>query len=249
MNTISELWTKYLIYVIDLAIVSYAAFKFLSFIRGTKAINIFWGLLIIALFTIIATKLNFPITSWLLKQFWLAGIIILAIVFQPELRSMLSEMTVPKKSLHSLFIIEEIISAVKDLALNKHGALIVIEQNIGLKDFTKTGVILNADISKEILTSIFYPCNPLHDGAVIVAKGKVIAARCILPLSEEKYSQPYGTRHRAACGIAQNTDAISIAVSEEKGTISLAYNKDFYYNITIEKLREFLSQKVKNNNI
>ncbi len=249
MNNITELWSKYLIYIVDLTIVIYGTFKFISFIRGTKAINIFGGLLIIAVFTIVSIKLNLPITSWLLKQFWLAGIIILAIVFQPELRSILSEIYLPKRSLYSLVTIEEIISAVKELSLNKHGAIIVIEQNVGLRDFTKTGVIINADISKEILTSIFYPYNNLHDGAVIISKGKIIAAKCILPLSEEKYSQLYGTRHRAACGIAQNTDAIAIVVSEEKGCISVAYNKEFHYNITTEKLREFLSKNIKNNNI
>mgnify|MGYP000517447647 CR=1 FL=1 len=241
---IIEIWNKYLIYIIDIAIVGYATYKFLSFIRGTKAINIFWGLLIIVVFTIIATRLKLPITSWLLKQFWLAGIIILAIVFQPELRNILSEISLPKKNFISLFTIEEIISAVKELSLNKYGALIVIEQKVGLKDFTKTGILLNSDISKELLVSIFYPKNPLHDGAVIISKDKIVAAKCILPLSDEKYCQHLGTRHRAGCGIAQHTDACAIIVSEEKGTISFAINKDFYYDISIETLRELLTKKI-----
>ncbi len=244
MTSIVEIWNKYLIYILDLVIVGYATYKFLSFIRGTKAINIFWGLLIIGLFTIVATKLKLPVTSWLLKQFWLAGIIVLAIVFQPELRSVLSEISLPKKNFFSLALIEEIISAVKELALNKYGALIVFERRIGLKDFIKTGVLLNADVSKELLTSIFYPKNPLHDGAVIISKDKIVAARCILPLSEEKYCQHLGTRHRAGCGIAQHTDACAIIVSEEKGSISFVSNKDFYYNISIENLREFLTKNL-----
>jgi len=244
MTSIIEIWNKYLIYIVDILIVGYATYKFLSFIHGTKAINIFWGLLVIALFTIVATKLKLPITSWLLKQFWLAGIIVLAIVFQPELRSVLSEISLPKKNFVSLVIIEEIVSAVKELASDKYGALIVLEQKVGLKDFTKTGVLLNADVSKELLTSIFYPKNPLHDGAVIISKDKIVAARCILPLSEEKYCHHLGTRHRAGCGIAQHTDACAIIVSEEKGIISFVSNKDFHYNVSIETLREFLTKNL-----
>jgi diadenylate cyclase len=244
MTSIIEIWNKYLIYIVDILIVGYATYKFLSFIRGTKAINIFWGLLVIAVFTIVATKLKLPITSWLLKQFWLAGIIVLAIVFQPELRSVLSEISLPKKNFVSLVIIEEIVSAVKELASDKYGALIVLEQKVGLKDFTKTGVLLNADVSKELLTSIFYPKNPLHDGAVIISKDKIVAARCILPLSEEKYCHHLGTRHRAGCGIAQHTDACAVIVSEEKGTISFVSNKDFHYNVSIETLREFLTKNL-----
>ena len=244
MTSIIEIWNKYLIFIVDILIVGYATYKFLSFIRGTKAINIFWGLLVIAVFTIVATKLKLPITSWLLKQFWLAGIIVLAIVFQPELRSVLSEISLPKKNFVSLVIIEEIVSAVKELASDKYGALIVLEQKVGLKDFTKTGVLLNADVSKELLTSIFYPKNPLHDGAVIISKDKIVAARCILPLSEEKYCHHLGTRHRAGCGIAQHTDACAIIVSEEKGIISFVSNKDFHYNVSIETLREFLTKKL-----
>lgn len=240
----TTLWNNYLIYVADVIIVGYAMYKFINFIRGTKALNIFWGLLLIAIVTVIATKLKLPITSWLLKQFWLAGIIILAIVFQPELRNVLSEISIPRRSYQSLFIIEEIISAVKELAFNKHGALIVLEQNIGLKNFTKTGIIIDAEITKELLLSIFYPKNPLHDGAVIISKGRILAARCILPLSEESYCSSYGTRHRAACGIAQHSDAIAIVVSEEKGTISVVYNKHFNYNVSIEQLRELLIKKI-----
>ncbi|MCS7151271.1 MAG: diadenylate cyclase CdaA [Endomicrobia bacterium] len=239
-------WQKYIIYIIDLAVVLYAFYRFISFIRGTKAINIFWGLLIIALFTLIANRLNLPLTSWLLKQFWLAGIIVLAIVFQPELRNVLSELPLRRRKIISIVAIEEIISAVRELAQNKHGALIVIERNVGLKEYTKTGVILNADVTKELLLSIFYPKSSLHDGAVIISKDKIFAAKCILPLSEEKYCENYGTRHRAGAGIAQSSDAIAIIVSEEKGTISLAVNKEFYYDIQIEKLRELLSKYLRN---
>ncbi len=201
--------------------------------------------MLIAVFTIIAIKLKLPITSWLLKQFWVAGIIILAIVFQPELRSVLSEIALLKKNFVPIATLEEIVSAVKELVENKYGALIVIENNIGLKEFVKTGIQLNADVSKELLISIFYPKNPLHDGAVIISKDKILAARCILPLSEEKHCSYLGTRHRAACGIAEHTDAVAIAVSEERGSISLAYNQNFDYNISVERLRELLLNKIK----
>ncbi len=246
MNTTSII--QNLRYVLDFLIVGYALYKFISFIRGTKAINIFLGLILIAVFTVIAVYLKLPITSWLLKQFWLAGIIILAVVFQPELRSVLSEIPLPKKNLHSIVTIEEIISAIKELAENKYGGLIVLERSVGLKDFTKTGIILNADVNKELLVSIFYPNTPLHDGAVIISNDKIFAARCILPLSDEKYCRDYGTRHRAAAGIAQHTDAVAIVVSEEKGTITLVHQKNFYYNISVEELRDFLNKIFKNYN-
>ncbi|MEN3013647.1 MAG: diadenylate cyclase CdaA [Endomicrobiia bacterium] len=239
-------WQRLLIYILDITIVIYAVYRFLVFIRGTRAINIFYGLLLVGVFSLVAIKLNLPITSWFLKQFWLAGVIILAVVFQPELRNMLSGISLPKKNFFSLVIIEEILSAVKELKENKYGALIVIEQNIGLKDFVQTGVILNADISKELILSIFYPENPLHDGAVIISKGKIFAARCILPLAEEGCLNQLGTRHRAALGIAQISDCIAVVVSEEKGSVSFANNKNFYYNISIEELREFLTKNLKN---
>lgn len=244
----SNLWVKYLVYIIDILIVAYAFYRFLFFIRGTKAVNILWGLFLVAIFTIFSIKLKLPITSWLLKQFWLAGIIILAIVFQPELRNILSEISLPKKNYYSsLVIVEEIISAIKDIIQNKDGALIVIERKIGLKNFTQTGILLDANVSKELITSIFYKENPLHDGAIIISKEKIIAAKCILPLCEEEYCKPYGTRHRAALGITQISDAIAIVISEERSTISLAIGKQFYYNITIEKLREILNKEFKNN--
>ncbi|MCX7911232.1 MAG: diadenylate cyclase CdaA [Endomicrobia bacterium] len=241
---LQESWQKYIIYILDISIVIYALYKFLVFIRGTKAINIFYGVLFVGLFSLVSIKLNLPITSWFLKQFWLAGVIVLAVVFQPELRNVLSGIYLPKKNFFSLAIIEEIISAVKELKENKYGALIVIERNIGLKDFIQTGVILNADISKDILISIFYPKNPLHDGAVIISKGKIFAARCILPLSEERMVENLGTRHRAALGIAQTTDAIALVVSEERGTVTFVNNKNFCYNISVENLRELLNKKL-----
>lgn len=242
---LQDSWQRYLVYILDITVVAYALYRFLIFIRGTKAINILYGLLFVGLFSLISIKLKLPITSWFLKQFWLAGIIVLAVVFQPELRNMLSEIYLPKKNLFSLIIIEEIIAAVKELKENRQGALIVIERNIGLKDFVKTGILLNADITKEIILSIFYPKSPLHDGAIIISNGRILAARCILPLVEEKLNCNLGTRHRAALGITQLTDAVAIVVSEERGTISLANGKDFFYDISIEELRELLNKKLK----
>ncbi len=235
-------WYKYLIYLLDICIVCYIVYRFIVLIRGTRAMQIFLGLVAIGLLTLIAVKLELPLTAWLLKQFWVAGIIVLAIVFQPELRNMLAELYPPKHNTsYKIKNIEEIISAVKELSEKHIGALIVVERSTGLKDFTLSGVVLNADLTKELLLNIFYPNNVLHDGATIISKDKILAARCILPLSEEVYCKDYGTRHRAACGIAQVTDAVSIVVSEQTGKISFVEGKNFYTGITLEQLRKFLS--------
>jgi diadenylate cyclase len=243
------LWQKYLIHVIDILLISYILYKFLSFIKDTRAMRILLGLVFLFLFTLIVVYvLKLPITSWVLQKFWLTGVVLLAIVFQPEIRSALSEFYIPTKVFNpkKIVFVEEIISAVKEFTETKTGSLIVIEGSVGLKNFVATGVILNADVSKELLISIFHKGNILHDGAVIISKNKILAARCILPLSEELNLKNYGTRHRAADGIARITDATVIVTSEETGKISFFKNKKMETNLSLEQLREKINKEVNN---
>ena len=227
------LWQKYLIHIIDIILIGYVLYKFLSFIKDTRAMRILLGLISVFLFTLLVVYvLKLPVTSWILQKFWLTGVVLLAIVFQPEIRTVLAELYFPAKVFNSkkIVFLEEIISAVKEFAETKTGSLIVIEGKTGLKEFAGTGVFINADVSKELLISIFHKGNVLHDGAVIISKNRILASNCILPLSEEESMKRYGTRHRAADGISRLSDATVIVTSEETGTISFFKNKKIYPN-------------------
>jgi diadenylate cyclase len=142
--------------------------------------------------------------------------------------------------------IEQIVFAAQDLTMTSTGALIVIENEIGLRDYTETGISLNADISRELLLSIFKNKNsPLHDGAVVIYNNKIIAANCVLPLSDDRHVNLFGTRHRAALGLSEATDAVIIVVSEESGKISIAYEGNLYSDMSATEIREVLATKGK----
>lgn len=244
------MWQKYIVHIVDVLLMLYIVYRFVIYLRGTRAIRIFGGVVLFLVFTIIVVMvLKLPITSWILQKFWIAGVVLFAIVFQPEIRAALAELYLPGKitNAQKILFVEEIISAVKELSETRTGALIVIEGRVGLKEFVRTGVVLNADVSKELLESIFYKGNVLHDGAVIISRNKIIAARCILPLCDEIYVKHFGTRHRAAAGVAQVSDASVIVCSEETGRISFFKNKSFDTKISIEQLREKLTESLSNN--
>ncbi len=241
------LWQKYFVHIVDIMLIGYLLYRFIIYIKDTRAIRIFFGLVLMFLFTIVVVfVLKLPVTSWVLQRFWLAGVVLLAIVFQPEIRTVLAELYLPAKIVNSkkIIFVEEIISAIKEFSETKTGSIIVIERKIGLKDLVSTGVIINADVLKEMLISIFAKGSILHDGAVIISKNKIIAARCILPLSEEENIKRFGTRHRAAAGVAQISDAVVIVTSEETGQISFFNNKKIETRLTIEQLREKLNKTI-----
>jgi diadenylate cyclase len=217
---------------IDIFIVAFVIYKVLGFIKESRAEQLVKGLLVLVLATVLSDQLHLYTLNWILKGTMTLGVVALVIVFQPELRRGL-EYVGRSKLVKAPFgqldkekaktITASFIKAVDGFSTNKVGALIILERETSLTDIAETGTILNAEISTEILGNLFYEGSPLHDGAVIVRGDKIFAAGCVLPLTQNKsLSKELGTRHRAGIGITENSDAITLIVSEETGIISIA---------------------------
>ncbi len=250
LNFAQNLWQVYFVNILDILIVGYIFYRILLLIKGTRAFQVLRGILILVGITVIADSLHFTLLSWVLTRFWLAGVIALVIVFQPELRGVLAQLG--RSRLSRVFFkddvsfVEEIIKSIKDVVLREWGALIVLEQQTGLKNFVETGVVINGEISKELICSIFNPNSPMHDGAVIIRNDQITAAGCILPLSQERnISRILGTRHRAGVGLTEVSDAWVIIVSEETGLISLAREGELERGVEIDELKKLLKHNFK----
>ncbi|NIM03173.1 TIGR00159 family protein [bacterium] len=250
MEFLAMLWKRYLVNILDILIVAYITYKLFMLLKGTRAIQVLRGLFILILATLVARALEFKTVSWILKGFWVAGVIAIVIVFQPELRSVLARIGRGPvlKSFFSekLVFIDEIIKALERLSKKGFGALIVLEQNTGLRNYVESGVIINGEVTADLLCSIFMSRAPIHDGAAIVQNDRLIAAGCVLPLTHEPgVSKILGTRHRAAIGITEVSDAWAIVVSEETGDISLARNRKLERKIDIKELQSEITQLYK----
>jgi diadenylate cyclase len=239
--------TVKLIDIIDIVIVAYVFYKLYTIMKGTIASQIFLALVFIIGFSFFAQLLNMQATGWLLSRITEIWVIAFIILFQPEIRRLL--LIIGKTKLARIFTkenvyeyINEIAEACFELKERGWGALIVIERTTGLKLVIESGEIIQSRVKKEILISIFNPKSPLHDGATIIKNEKIEAARCLLPLSEpEKIkNRNFGTRHRAGLGITEVSDAVSIVVSEEKRTISVAEDGEFTVYHKIDELRNRL---------
>ena len=219
--------------IIDIVLVALVIFLVLRLLRGTQAIQLIRGILVIALvFVIISQSMPLTAFNWLLGKGGQVILVAIPIIFQPELRRALERVgrTAPwivrrPESAGTQRLISEVVRAVESLAERKYGALIVFEGVTGLAETIERGIPINAELSGELLTTIFYPKTPLHDGAVIVRNDKIVAASVVLPLTNRDLSDTQmGTRHRAAIGVTEQSDAMSVVVSEETGNISVARN-------------------------
>ncbi len=217
--------------VVDIIIVAFLLYKLLMLTKETRASAVLKGLVVLFLATWISDLFGLTAMSWILNNVLSNGALVLVILFQPELRKALEQIgrgtirdSLSKtKSDGSSRVINELANCMMNLSRRRVGALIVLEQKIGLKDVVETGTMLDSEISSALLENIFEPNTPLHDGAVLIRGDRIMAAGCILSLSEGKgISHELGTRHRAALGISETTDAISLIVSEETGIISFA---------------------------
>ncbi len=232
--------------IIDIIIVTIILYNLFIIIKETRAIQMLQGLLIILFLVVLSRILDLYLLSWLLTGLTAIWIIAFVIVFQPELRRALVELG-QNRLFKYIFkehvqLYREIKEAAEILCKKKTGALIVIEREINLKSFIETGIKLDSETSSELLISIFNPKSPLHDGAVIIREGRIAAAACVLPLSQkEDIDKKYGMRHRAAIGISEETDAVTIIVSEERKSISLAISGKITPDIDSETLLEILS--------
>jgi diadenylate cyclase len=233
---------------VDILIVAIIIYYFLSFIKGTKAIQMMIGLLGVLVLGILAEFFKLDTISFIAKGFGAAWLIVFVILFQPELRNAFAR--IGKTKIGRLFtaeskdIINELVKSVVKLSELKYGGIIAVERNISCKAYIDAGYKIEGKLSTGIVSAIFNPGSPLHDGAIIVKGDTILASSCILPLSDRKLSPYIGTRHRAALGLAEETDAVCIIVSEETGNISLAINHELIMNISAEELESKLIKEV-----
>lgn len=243
---------RVLILIADLIIVMFIIYYFYKIIKTTRAGQIFKGILLIFFLFLIAKVFNMVILNFILTNFLSYGVILLIVVFQPELRNIFER--IGRSKIVDVFdmddnilikhSISEIVKAVEILSLKSIGALIVIERDTKISEVLKESIALKAKISSELIQNIFMPRTPLHDGAIVISGTEIVAAKCILPLaSEVTVPKALGTRHRAAVGITEISDALVIVVSEETGIISVAENGTLTRNLTGDTLKDLLLKK------
>lgn len=244
---------RVIILIADVAIVVFLIYYIYKIIKQTRAEQIMKGILILLLFSIMSNVFDMVILKYIFANFMTYGMLLIIVVFQPELRSAFEKIGRSSK-ISNVFDMEddilikhsisEIVKAVEIMSLKKIGVLIVIEGETKISEVVKEGVNLSAKVSSELLQNIFMPRTPLHDGAVIIDKSQILAAKCILPLSSENnVERKLGTRHRAAVGITEISDALAIVVSEETGIISIAQNGKLKRELNCDQLKDILIKK------
>ncbi|QWU15626.1 diadenylate cyclase [Paenibacillus sophorae] len=239
--------------IIDILIVSYIIYKVLNMVRGTRAIQLLKGILVLIVIWAFSTLLDLYTLKWLMNQMFTFGVLAVFIIFQPELRRGLEQLgrgkffgRAAENDEEVSKLIGEVIKAVNYLARRRIGALIVFERATGLNEYKESGIQMNSIVSSELLINIFIPNTPLHDGALIMQSNQIAAAACYLPLSENPFiSKELGTRHRAGIGVTEVTDAVSVIVSEETGQISLAINGQVVRDIREESLISKLYEELR----
>ena len=242
--------------IIDIAIVIFLVVKVVKILKGSRAMQLLKGILFLIVITWLSYIFNFKILNYILTTIMTYGVILLIVLFQPELRRMLEQLGSSNKITRYFGLEKDIISrtkediykmvlAVTELSKTKIGALIVIERDIRLKEIISTGVSIEGEISPQLIVNIFTPNTPLHDGAVIVRDNKIAAAACMLPLAnDEDIARELGTRHRAAIGMSKESDAIVIVVSEETGRISIAKEGTLIADLKEEALKKILISNI-----
>lgn len=245
--------------LIDIILISYLIYKAIKIVRETRAEQLVKGIMLLAVSNVLVNLLELKIMGFLLKNVFQIGIIALIVLFQPELRRVLEKVGRTKVADLSVFTsdsveknviwekaIEILCNGVFTLSATKTGALVVIERKTKLGEQIDTGVYMNATISEELIGNIFFVNTPLHDGATIVRDGRIIASACFLPKpqKEDHIASHLGSRHRAAIGISEISDSITIVVSEETGIVSIAQDGQLYRNFTKESLKAYLQESL-----
>lgn len=232
-----------LIHLADILIVAVVIYWLIMLVKNTRAERMLWGLGIIVVAFFLSGRMELLTLHWILNNFLSSLLIIIIVIFQHDIRRALIQVG---KSFgtgewhEKTGYIEEITKAVSLMASGRVGALITLERDVGLRDYIEYGTEIDAKVTKEILLSIFNPTSPLHDGAVIVKDGRLIKAGCFLPLTVQSVNKLLGTRHRAAFGLSEETDAVVIVVSEESGEITVVANGEIERNLDTELLKERL---------
>lgn len=236
--------------ILDILIVAFVIYRILLLIKGTRATQLIIGLIIIFFVFYISKKLELFTLGWILNSFVSSIILVIVVIFQNDIRRflmVLGRSTFFQKITYvqeTLFY-DELVNACAIMGKRKIGALIVIEAEAGLEEFMEMGIKVDAEVNTELILSIFQTVSPLHDGALFIREGRIKAASCILPLSQKDgIDKRFGTRHRAALGIAEVTDAMALVVSEENGIISYAFGGELYTNVKPDELKKALKDRL-----
>ncbi len=258
LDRIIQMWEHPLdliLFIIDIAIVIYLAYKILKLTKDSRAWQVLKGIVLLLVITWLSGVCKLTILHAILDKVVSWGVLALIIIFQPEIRRALEQLGTNKLKKFLGFTenietktkenIYKIVIAVEELSKRQIGALIVIERDIGIKDIIDTGIIIDAEVSPQLLTNIFVPKTPLHDGAVVISNNRIEAAACMLPLaSDQDIARELGTRHRAGLGISKESDAIAIIVSEETGKVSIAKDGTLIADVNEETLKKILLKNI-----
>lgn len=254
MGFLSGIFTwQHFINLLDIGVVWYAIYKLMMLLRGTKAVQLFKGVLVIIVIKLVSWYLGLRTVSWITDQIINWGIIAIIVIFQPEIRRGLEHLGrgslfFNNKKKHNEAqekMIQGLDKAIQYMSKRRIGALMTIQMNTGLEDYIETGIPLDADVSGELLINIFIPNTPLHDGAVIIKNNRIAVAAAYLPLSESNLiPKELGTRHRAAVGISEVTDALTIVISEETGAVTITKNNELIRNLTRQDYLKLLHNEL-----
>ncbi len=237
--------------IVDVIVVAFLLYQFFKFVKGTKATPILVGLALFFAISFVSRWLDLKALSFIMSSILAVWVVAFVIVFQPEIRNALARIGRQRSikfflKVEESPVIDEIADAVERMSEDKIGALILIQKDIGLKDIIDTGVSIDATVNSSLLRTIFFPDTPLHDGACVIQGETLVAAGCVLPLSDNpSLSGKYGLRHRAALGISEQSDAVCIVVSEETGKISFAYKGKLVTRVDVEILHRSLESILK----
>lgn len=232
--------------VVDILVVSYVIYRLCLLMKGTRAAKMAVGISFLVLFYFVAVMAHLRTIQWFLTNFVTYGMFGIIVLYQAELRKILAEMGTTRLLAPFLYRenslnLDDIVLAAMTLSSKRVGALIVLERQVGLKSYMENGIMMEANLSYDLLVTIFQPETPLHDGAVMIKKARIAAAACFLPLTlEPQLSKEFGTRHRAAIGITEETDAVAVVVSEETGRISVAKGGNLHRFNDADSLMVFL---------
>ena len=245
-----NIW-RHVLDLIDIGLVAFFLYRMFLLIRGTQAVQLMYGVLLLALIGLLANLLDLRLLSWIFRNAAPAILIGIIVLFQPEIRRALDQFGrigfIGRPLAHynlQIFnrMIDEVIRATTKLTQRFTGALIVFEKETGLENYANSGIRINGELTAEFLEAIFFPNSPLHDGAVIVRGNQILAAGCVLPLAEEgTVRERMGTRHRAGLGLSMQTDAVVLILSEELGQIAVAHEGKLLRNLDPDRLRQVLT--------
>lgn len=249
MDLFENVWliTNVIRPILDIGILAFLIYQVYKILVQTRAVQLIRGAFIISILYLAAYSFQLDTILWIMNRLGTVLIIIIAVVFQPELRSIFIRVGRGEwfKFSHNAkpFHVDTVINAVEVLSDRRRGALIVFPRRVGIKNIIESGAKINAEISSSLILTIFGYDTPLHDGAIIVQGGKIISAGCFLPLSEQvDIRRSFGTRHRAALGIAEDTDSVTLVVSEETGALSLSYDANLYYDLETKEIKKRLTR-------